>query len=68
MIGILQMCYSWQVASCLGIGATTQFSRRELLTAMRSAWLPLLIPVIVIGGIIGGIFTATEAWSCRPST
>src|SRR5688572_14579595 len=61
MIGILQMAYSWHVASRLGIGATTQFSARALLSASRSAWLPLLVPVLVIGGIIGGIFTATEA-------
>jgi tripartite ATP-independent transporter DctM subunit len=61
MIGILQMGYAWHVASRLGIGATTQFSGRALLSASRGAWLPLLIPVLVIGGIIGGIFTATEA-------
>jgi tripartite ATP-independent transporter DctM subunit len=61
MIGILQMFYSWYVASRLGIGATTQFSGRALLSASRSAWLPLVIPVLVIGGIIGGMFTATEA-------
>jgi tripartite ATP-independent transporter DctM subunit len=61
MIGVLQMFYSWRVASRLGIGATTQFSGQGLLTATRSAGLPLLIPIIVIGGIIGGVFTATEA-------
>jgi tripartite ATP-independent transporter DctM subunit len=61
MIGLLQMCYAWHVASRLGIGATTHFSGRALLSASRAAWLPLLIPVLVIGGIIGGIFTATEA-------
>jgi tripartite ATP-independent transporter DctM subunit len=61
MIGILQMCYAWYVASRLGIGATTRFSGGALRSALGPAWLPLLIPVLVIGGIIGGIFTATEA-------
>jgi tripartite ATP-independent transporter DctM subunit len=61
LIGCAQMTWSWRVASRLGIGATARFSGRGLLTATRSAWLPLLIPILVIGGIIGGIFTATEA-------
>ncbi len=33
----------------------------EILRAFRSASLPLLTPVIIIGGILGGIFTPTEA-------
>ena len=61
LIGGGQMMWSWRVSSRLGIGATTRFSGRQLLSASRSAWLALLIPVVVIGGIIGGVFTATEA-------
>lgn len=61
LIGVGQMMWSWRVSSRLGIGATTRFSGRQLLSASRSAWLALLIPVVVIGGIIGGVFTATEA-------
>lgn len=34
---------------------------RNLLLNVKSAFLPLLTPVIIIGGIIGGIFTPTEA-------
>jgi tripartite ATP-independent transporter DctM subunit len=30
-------------------------------TAFRQAWLALLMPVIILGGIYGGIFTPTEA-------
>ena len=37
------------------------FSRALLKTAFRRAFVPLLIPVVVIGGLIGGIFTPTEA-------
>src|SRR5690606_41995858 len=29
--------------------------------ALRQAWLALLMPVIILGGIYGGIFTPTEA-------
>ncbi len=61
LIGLSQMTWSWRVARRLGIGETTVFSARRMLSTSRSAWLALLIPVIVIGGIMGGVFTATEA-------
>jgi tripartite ATP-independent transporter DctM subunit len=61
LIGLLQMLYAWRVASLAGIGSSVPFSRQRLLTTGRAAWLALLIPLIVIGGIIGGLFTATEA-------
>jgi len=61
LIGLGQMLWAGRVAARLGIGETTTFSRRRLLATGRSAWPTLLIPVIVIGGIIGGVFTATEA-------
>ena len=37
------------------------FELPRLGTALKRAIVPLLIPIIVLGGIIGGIFTATEA-------
>jgi tripartite ATP-independent transporter DctM subunit len=49
------------VATRLGIGEATAWSARGLVTTSRAAWAALLIPVIVIGGIVGGVFTATEA-------
>jgi tripartite ATP-independent transporter DctM subunit len=36
-------------------------SAREVLVAFRRAILPLLTPVIILGGILGGIVTPTEA-------
>jgi tripartite ATP-independent transporter DctM subunit len=36
-------------------------SAREVLAAFRRAVLPLLTPVIILGGILGGIVTPTEA-------
>ena len=61
LIGLLQMLYAWHVASRHDIGATTRFSGRRLLETTRTSWAALAIPVIVIGGILGGFFTATEA-------
>lgn len=40
---------------------TTRVSGREFVGALKPAILPLLLPVIIIGGIRIGIFTATEA-------
>lgn len=36
-------------------------SPRELAVAFRGAFFPLMTPVIIIGGILSGIFTPTEA-------
>jgi tripartite ATP-independent transporter DctM subunit len=38
-----------------------QQSAREVLVAFRRAILPLITPVIILGGILGGIVTPTEA-------
>ena len=34
---------------------------KDIIISIRSSFLPLLTPVIIIGGIIGGFFTPTEA-------
>ncbi len=36
-------------------------SVKDLLKALADGFIPLLMPFIILGGIIGGIFTATEA-------
>lgn len=38
-----------------------QMTNRERLLAFRDAFLSLLLPIFVLGGIYGGIFTPTEA-------
>lgn len=40
---------------------TTKATAQERWAAFKGAILPLLMPVIILGGIYGGIFTATEA-------
>ena len=37
------------------------FARANLWRTFKGAAVPLLIPLLVVGGLIGGIFTATEA-------
>ncbi|WEX10915.1 TRAP transporter large permease [Chelativorans sp. AA-79] len=38
-----------------------QFSARAVLRASLKVWAALLAPLIIVGGILGGVFTATEA-------
>jgi tripartite ATP-independent transporter DctM subunit len=61
LIGLFQMAWARRVAVRHGIGESTPFSVRRLWTTGRSTWPTLIIPVIIIGGILGGVFTATEA-------
>jgi tripartite ATP-independent transporter DctM subunit len=61
MIGFGQMGFSYYFAVKHGIGTDYRFSFKNLLSSTKVAIFPLFIPVIIIGGIIGGVFTATEA-------
>lgn len=61
LIGLLQMAWAGRVAARLRIGDAEPFSVRRLSASGRAAWPALIIPIIVIGGILGGLFTATEA-------
>jgi len=44
-----------------GYGLQDREDRTQFTVAFRRAWAALLMPVVVIGGIYGGIFTPTEA-------
>ena len=45
-----------------GIAQTrTRYSLREIWEAITQSWGVLLLPIVVLGGIYGGIFTPTEA-------
>ena len=61
MIGVLQMVYAYRVASKNNIGDAEPFSMQRLNVSTRNAFLALLIPILIIGGILVGWFTATEA-------
>ncbi len=44
-----------------GYGHTRKFSARDLLISFRKAFWALGAPIIILGGILGGVFTATES-------
>ena len=62
LTGIVLIATSWWLCRRYGYsGATERPSSRRLLRAVIDARWALLAPVIVLGGIYGGIFTPTEA-------
>ncbi|MCW4150545.1 MULTISPECIES: TRAP transporter large permease [Halomonadaceae] len=61
LIGFGLMATTFIMATIGRAGQTRKFRLDVLWQAFKAAWLALVLPVLVIGGIIGGIFTATEA-------
>ncbi|MCX2716665.1 TRAP transporter large permease subunit [Helicobacter sp. MIT 21-1697] len=61
MIGIMMMLYAYVGAKRLGFKATKPESFKVRFQKFREAFWALLIIFVIIGGIYGGIFTATEA-------
>lgn len=61
LVGLAQMGFCYFYALRNGIEAETRASGREFVEGARHAFLPLMIPVIIVGGVVSGIFTATEA-------
>lgn len=62
MIGLGLMGVTWFLARKRGYAvASAKSSWREKITATKTAFWPLLTPVILLGGILSGIFTPTEA-------
>jgi C4-dicarboxylate transporter DctM subunit len=55
------MIISYVICRKQGVGAPKRFSFRELLQKTREGIWALLAPVVILGGIIGGVFTPTEA-------
>jgi C4-dicarboxylate transporter DctM subunit len=56
------MCVvSWWLAKKEGIPAEGAFSFANLFKSFRESFWALMTPVIIIGGIYGGVFTPTEA-------
>ena len=62
MMGIGLMIYSYVIGKKRGyIGRPQRASRQERIEAFKRAILALLVPVVILGGIMTGIFTATES-------
>ncbi|HJV54798.1 MAG TPA: TRAP transporter large permease, partial [Methylomirabilota bacterium] len=61
VMALVLMGYIWRTAGRIGIAAEPRPTLRELGTAFRQALIPLGMPAIIFGGILGGIMTPTEA-------
>lgn len=61
LVGAIMMSINYVYARKHGLRGTRAFSLREVWMALRDGWPALLMPIIILGGIYGGIFTATEA-------
>src|SRR5690554_6519511 len=61
LIAAALMFYVWIYAKRHGYGKNDGQDRLPVGVAFRRAWLALLMPVIILGGIYGGVFTPTEA-------
>jgi tripartite ATP-independent transporter DctM subunit len=61
LIGIVLMLFVVIYARWKGYGKGDREGKLPILAATRRAALALLMPVIILGGIYGGVFTPTEA-------
>lgn len=62
LVGFALMITTYITCRKKGYGKTEQkFQFSRLWSTLKGAWLALSIPLIVVGGILSGVFTATEA-------
>lgn len=61
VLAITQMIITYIICKYHRYPSHPRASLRQILSALREALIPLAMPAIIIGGILGGVFTATEA-------
>ncbi|MCD8250198.1 MAG: TRAP transporter large permease [Lachnospiraceae bacterium] len=61
LVGVLLMAVNYVYCKKHHIVGTKKFSARAVAHSLKDGWPALLMPVIILGGIYGGIFTVTEA-------
>ncbi|RUR33179.1 TRAP transporter large permease [Vreelandella nanhaiensis] len=61
LIGFALLIFLYVFCKLRGFGLQDSQDRTCFTTAFQRAWAAMLMPVVVIGGIYGGIFTPTEA-------
>jgi len=61
LMGLALMGHSYLVSRRRGYSGLAFPSAREAWVSFREAILTLLMPLIIVGGILGGVFTPTEA-------
>jgi C4-dicarboxylate transporter, DctM subunit len=60
-MGLGMILITYAIARRRGFPVEAHFSIQEVLDAARRALLPLLMPFIILGGILLGVFTVTES-------
>ncbi|MBN8412409.1 TRAP transporter large permease [Halomonas denitrificans] len=61
LIGSALLLFLYVFCKLRGYGLRDREDRASFGSSLRRAWAALLMPVVVIGGIYGGVFTPTEA-------
>lgn len=61
MIGLVLMAVNYFTAKKKHYGSKKKFAVKSLFSTLKSSIWALLVPVIILGGIYGGIFTPTES-------
>ena len=61
LIGVTLMIFVVVYARIKGYGKNDHEGRLPVFVAIKQSWLALLMPVVILGGIYGGVFTPTEA-------
>ena len=61
MMGGVMILYILAIAKKRNFPRSARFDLLHFLACTRESALPLLAPVIIVGGMVGGIFTPTEA-------
>ena len=61
IIGLALIAAGYILAVKRGQARKARASLKQMLLALKDGWPPLLAPLIIIGGITTGVFTATEA-------
>ncbi len=61
VMGLYLMVTTYIIASRRGYGAVIKFTWANFFRAFRDGILPVLTPVIIMGGILFGLYTPTEA-------
>jgi C4-dicarboxylate transporter, DctM subunit len=61
LMGIAMMIAIWFIAKIGNLPKAPKATFKEVLSTIKDSFLPLMAPVIIIGGILTGLFTPTEA-------
>ena len=61
LMALFMSFYVYYISGKRGYGSAGKFSIHNCIIAIKEAILPMMMPIIIMGGILSGIFTATEA-------